>query len=189
MISRPRSFRSLRALIHQLPTGDETNQALRELSHDPNDRTVAIVGAALLESALQAALTFKLKKIGTNRAGEIFRGDDAPFGSFSAKIKLARAINLLGDPARHDLDCMREIRNAFAQTRRTKLTFETAEVEAVCKRINFPIFGDDTSEEKEMSRWRFLSGCILYSRMLMEMATPGNHPFSKKELSRSWRHS
>lgn len=188
MTSRPRSFRSLRALIHQLPTGDETNQALRELSHDPNDRTVAIVGAALLESALQGALTFKLKKIGASRTSEVFRGDDAPFGSFSAKIKLARAINLLGDPARHDLDCMREIRNAFAQIRRTKLTFETVEIAAVCKRINFPIFGDDTVEEEGISRFRFLSGCILYSRMLTEMATPGHHPFSKKELGRSWRH-
>jgi hypothetical protein len=189
MTSRPRSFRSLRAIIHQLPTRDETNQAFSELSGDPNDRSIAIVGAALLESTLQTALAFRLKKIGASDTSEIFRGDDAPFGSFSAKIKLARAINLLGDPARHDLDCIREIRNAFAQTRRIKLTFETAEIATVCKRINFPIFGDDTSKEKEMSRYRFLSGCILYSKMLMEMATPGHHPFSKKELGRSWRHS
>jgi hypothetical protein len=167
MTSRPRSFRSLRALIHQLPTRDETNQAFSELSGDPNDRSIAIVGAALLESTLQTALAFRLKKIGASDASEIFRGDDAPFGSFSAKIKLARAINLLGDPARHDLDCIRAIRNAFAQTRRIKLTFETAEIATVCK----------------------LSGCILYSKMLMEIATPGHHPFSKKELGRSWRHS
>jgi hypothetical protein len=188
MTSRPRIFRSLRALIHQLPSGDETNQALRELSSNPDDRTVAIVGAALLESALQAALTFKLKKIGANRTSEIFRGDDAPFGSFSAKIKLARAINLLGDPARHDLDCIREVRNAFAQIRRTKLTFETVEIAAVCKRINFPIFGEDTVDEEGMSRWYFLSGTILYSRMLVEMATLGHHHFSKKQLGRSWRY-
>jgi len=187
MISRPRSFRSLRALINQLPTKDETNQAFKELNNDPNDRVVAIVGAALLESTLQTALAFKLKKIGAQDTNNIFRGDDAPFGSFSDKIKLARAINLLGDPARHDLDCIREIRSAFAQTRRTGLTFETAEITTVCVRINFPIFGE-TRKEQGMSRFRFLSACILYSRMLMEMATPGHHPFSKKELSRSWKH-
>jgi hypothetical protein len=188
MTSRPRSFRSLRALIHQLPTRGETNQAFKELSDDPNDRAVAIVGAALLESTLQASLAFRLKKIGATDTNEVFRGDDAPFGSFSAKIKLARAVNLLADPARHDLDCIREIRNAFAQTRRKKLTFETAEIGAVCVRINFPIFGDDTTKEEGITRFRFLSGCILYSRLLMEMATPGYHPFSKKVLGRSWRY-
>jgi hypothetical protein len=188
MSSRPRSFRSLRALIHQLPTEGETNQAFRELANDSNDRAVAIVGAALLESTLQSALMFRLKKIGARNTIDIFRGDDAPFGSFSDKIKLGLAINLLGNPARHDLDCIREIRSAFAQTRRTSLTFETAEIATVCVRINFPIFGDDVRKEKGMSRHRFLSACILYSRLLMEMATPGNHPFSKKVLSRSWKY-
>jgi hypothetical protein len=187
MVSRPRSFRSLRTLIQQIPTKVETNQAFSELLKDTNDRAVGIVAAALLESALETTLVFKLKKIGADNTNEIFRGD-APFGTFSAKIKLARAINLIGDPARHDFDCVREIRNAFAFTKRAKITFETSEIAVVCERINFPVFGDDAIKERGISRYRFLSSCILYTKMLMEMATPGRHPFSKKELGRAARH-
>jgi hypothetical protein len=187
MGSRPRSFRSLRTLIHQIPTTGETKQAFSEILNDTNDRAVGIVSAALLESALERALVFKLKKIGAGDTSEIFRGD-APFGTLSAKIILARSINLIGDPARHDFDCVREIRTAFAHTKRAKITFDTPEIAVVCKRINFPIAGDDVSKEPGISRYRFLSACLLYTEMLMEMATPGYHHFSKKELGRSWRH-
>lgn len=187
MVSRPRSFRSLRLLIQQIPTNDETNQAFRELLEDHNDRAAALVATALVESSLEKTLVFKLKKIGAHDTDEIFRGD-APFSSFSAKIKLALAIGLLRDPARHDLDCIREIRNAFAYTRRTKLTFETPEVARVCERLNYPIFGEDTTKGPGISRYRFELTCIMYARMLMEVATPGNHYFAKKELGRTGRH-
>jgi hypothetical protein len=101
---------------------------------------------------------------------------------------LARAINLIGDPARHDFDCIRQIRSAFAYTRRTKIDFETLEVRTVCERINFPIFGDDTIKAPGVSRYRFFAACLIYSRMLMEMSTPGNHPSSRKTLARDWKY-
>lgn len=186
MVSRPQSFRSLRALIDQVPSAVETNKAFSELLDDTNDRVVGIVAASLLESSLETTLVFKLKKIGAGNTDGIFKGD-APFSSFSAKIKLARAINLIGEPARHDFDCIRQIKSALAYTRRTKIGFETKEVRTVIERIDYPPFGNRGRNEPGLSRYCFFAACLIYSRMLMEMATPGNHSSSKKTLARAWK--
>jgi len=183
MISRPRSFRSLRALINQIPDKDETNKAFSDILNDTNDRATGIVAASLLESSLESTLVFRLKKIGASNTNEIFRGD-GPFASFSAKIKLARSINLIGERARHDFDCIREIRTAFAYAKRARIDFDTKEILTVCERIDFPLGTDEKIRESGISRYRFLSACIVYSRLLMESASPGNHPWSRKILGR-----
>jgi len=41
-------------------------------------------------------------------------GFDAPFGTFSAKIRLAYAFRLIDQDLRDDFDRVRDIRNAFA---------------------------------------------------------------------------
>jgi len=39
---------------------------------------------------------------------------NAPLGTFSARIKTARALGLITEDERHDLDILRDLRNAFA---------------------------------------------------------------------------
>jgi DNA-binding MltR family transcriptional regulator len=56
----------------------------------------------------------------------------APLSSFSAKIQVAYAIGLIGPKATHDLDRIREIRNAFAHAK-VSITFDT---DAVANTIN-----------------------------------------------------
>jgi hypothetical protein len=186
MVSRPRSFRSLRDFTSSVPNSDEAHRFFQELISDPNDRAASITGAAYLESSLEDTITYKLKKIGAKSVDELFRGD-APLGTFSAKIKFAFAIRLFGERTRHDFDCIREIRNAFAHSK-LKATFETPEIQMVCWRISFPKWGSGPGsmkrDEPGATRVRFLATCTLYNEMLGEMATPGNHYFSKKFLGR-----
>ena len=184
MISRPRSFRSLSEFTRLIPNKTEAKRIFHELLDDPNDRAAGITAAAYLESSLQNTLIYKLKKIGADNTDTLFR-DDGPLGTFSAKIILASAIQLLGEKATHDFDCIRVVRNAFAHSK-LKATFGTTEVENVCLRLSFPNWDRslDSEPKDKLTRIRFLATCTLYNEMLAELATPGNHHFSKKILAR-----
>jgi hypothetical protein len=81
MAFRPQSFRSLRDFTTRAPSSAEAHRLFHELIGDPNERAAGITGAAYLESSLEEALTFKLKKIGAQSVDELFRGD-APLGTF-----------------------------------------------------------------------------------------------------------
>lgn len=187
MAFRPKSFHDLREFTSKLPASSkEAHRLFHELLSDPNDRAAGITAAAYLESSLEETLTYRLKKIGATSVEEIFRGD-APLGTFAAKIKFAFSIGLLGERARNDFNCIREIRNAFAHSK-LRATFETPEVQRVCWQIAFPKWpsgpGATKKEEEGAARLQFAGSCTLYNEMLAEMATPGRHPFSKKFLCR-----
>lgn len=184
MPPRSQSLRSLREFTNKVPSSKEAHRIFHELIDDPNHRAAGITGAAYLERSLEDALTYKLKKIGAVSADELFRGD-APLGTFSAKIRFAFAIKLFGERTRRDFDCIREIRNAFAHSK-LMATFETPEIQMVCWSISFPKWGTGEGaikkEEQGATRVHFLATLTLYNEMLAEMATPGNHHFSKKIL-------
>ena len=59
--------------------------------------------------------------------------------NFSAKIAMAYAFRLIGPITRFDLDLIRFIRNEFAHSR-MPLTFQTAEVKAVCDHLRIVDF-------------------------------------------------
>jgi len=179
------SFRLLHELTNRLPSSAEAHRLFHELIDDGNHRAAAIAGAAYLENSLAEAITFQLKKIGATSVDELFRGD-APLGTFAAKIKFAYCIKLLGEKARHDFECIREIRNAFAHSK-MRADFESPEIQIACWSITFPKWGSGPGamkkEEKGATRVRFLATLTLYNEILEEAATPGRHD-SKKFLIR-----
>jgi hypothetical protein len=184
MAYRPQNFRALRDFTNQIPPSDEAHRVFHELLSDPNDRAAGITAASYLESSLEETLIYRLRKIGADSVAEIFRGD-APLATFAAKIKFGFSIGLLGARTRADFDCIREIRNAFAHSK-LRATFETSEIQLTCWQITFPKWGSGEGamqkEERGATRVRFAATCTLYNEMLAEMATPGNHHFSKKIL-------
>jgi hypothetical protein len=186
MIFKSQGFRSLRDFTNRRPSSDEAHRLFHELIDDPNHRAAGIAGAAYLESSLEDAITFKLRKIGAQSADELFRGD-APLGTFSAKIRFAFSIGLFGERTRNDFDCIREIRNAFAHSK-LRANFDTAEIQTTCWRIQFPKWGSDDGamrkEEPGATRVHFLATITLYNEMLTEMTRPGYHHFSKHVLGR-----
>ena len=118
-----------------MPDRDELTEIIAELSLNASDRASAILGAAVLDGALESVILPKFRKLTEAQIKELF-GPDSPLGTFSAKIRIGYALNLYGPKTRSDLDSIREVRNAFAQTRK-RIYFSTKEVRTVVDRIQF----------------------------------------------------
>jgi DNA-binding MltR family transcriptional regulator len=85
-----------------------------------------MVAASFLDAFVQKLIMLHLEPLSPAEIDGLF-GQERPLGTFSSKIKLARALGLFGPKTAHDLNLMREIRNAFAHGLR-KMSFETPEV-------------------------------------------------------------
>jgi DNA-binding MltR family transcriptional regulator len=58
-----------------------------------------------------------------------------PLSSFSTKIQLAYAMGIIGKKVRHDLDTIREMRNAMAHASK-QINFETKEIVTLCRGLH-----------------------------------------------------
>lgn len=96
--------------------------------HTESDRASAILGAALLDWRLEQL--FRRRLIDFHKE---LLGSSQPIGSFSSRIRLARALNWINDDARHDLDLIRSIRNNFAHSFDHTLAFSDTSVTDRCK--------------------------------------------------------
>ena len=143
-----------------MPAFEEIAPIIGELVHEPSDRGAAVLGASLLDGALEAALLTKCRKLTESEQKDMF-GPDAPLGSFSAKIRAGYALRLFGPLTRTELDAIREVRNAFAHTRR-RIYFTTPEVAAVCKRIKLPDRIATTVRSPESDRANYTLACIYF---------------------------
>lgn len=132
MVLRPRSVKTLKSLIREMPTGNVLLTML-DISQQRNHRAEAVTLAALLESTIESAMLRRFVPLSRTDRKDLFEGV-APLATFSAKIRLGYALNMYGRKTRADLDNIREIRNAFAHAR-TKINFRTREVDIVCQRI------------------------------------------------------
>jgi hypothetical protein len=78
------------------------------------ERAAAIMAGAFVERALEEALRGRLIDPGGDIMDDWFHGPLAPFGTFSAKITLGRAVALYGQEMEKYLKVIKGIRNAFA---------------------------------------------------------------------------
>lgn len=77
-----------------------------------------ILLATVIEDMLEATLRNKMSKLSPDEDARLF-GPDAPLGSFSAKIRMAHALGMLGREQMRMCDVLREMRNACAHSRRS----------------------------------------------------------------------
>jgi DNA-binding MltR family transcriptional regulator len=113
-----------RFLKSQVPI-EESNLVAREIKTDA-PRGASMVAASFLDAFLLKLIQRHLVKLSDSEANALFE-PDRPLGTFSSRIKLARALSIFGKKTAHDLNTLREIRNAFAHGLR-KMDFETPEV-------------------------------------------------------------
>ncbi|PSJ36558.1 DUF4145 domain-containing protein [Allosphingosinicella deserti] len=136
-------FKKLRSLTGARPDAKSSFELwtfpLFNLSAEPRDpgrdREIALVCASVLEQALEVALLTRFPGVTNELERQLFSDSGAPLGSLSSKITLARALGIIGERAKGDLNAVRSVRNAFAHSR-LALTFETPEISAACELID-----------------------------------------------------
>ena len=111
---------SLRDLSKQDRLTDHTQEIIHELEHQ-SDRGVALIIVANLEFSLMDAMRTRMVFF-PNFEKIIFDQDGAVLGAFSDRIKMARALGVIGERSAAHLDSIRRIRNQFAHSPR-KLDF------------------------------------------------------------------
>jgi hypothetical protein len=123
--------RRLKILAKEIPDDRATQALLHGLNmHESDfvDRSVAIIGSSLVEKALEIAILGKFIPLGDEARKRLFEYEHrGPLCDFSARIKVAGALDLIGPKTQADLDLLREVRNAFAHSP-TLLKFSTPEV-------------------------------------------------------------
>jgi hypothetical protein len=78
------------------------------------DRAAAIVGAAILDSALESVLKSYLVKSSHPKNDSLFEGPNAPLSSFGSKIDMTFRLGLISEQMSKILHIVRRIRNSFA---------------------------------------------------------------------------
>jgi len=115
----------LKKLIQTFPGPKEKDEVASEVSKG-HPRGAALVAAAFLDIYLEFLIKLSLVPLRDEETMGLF-GPDRPLGTFSSRIKIAQALGIFGRKTAHDLNIMREIRNAFAHGIR-KMNFNTPEV-------------------------------------------------------------
>lgn len=90
---------------------DELNSLLEVLS-DLDERSLVLAIAAFAEDTLGGLLVQYMRN--HKQAKELVEGFSAPLGAFSARCKAALAFGVISDRQYHNLDILRNIRNAIA---------------------------------------------------------------------------
>jgi hypothetical protein len=135
MTSAPDSIKTLRRYAREHPESANLTEVLINLQHDTNERGAAITLFSILEGTLEAAIRKRLRPTEDEIAKDIFEGDSI-LSTFSAKIKTGYFLKLYDAEIQETLNCIRELRNAFAHAKRD-INFKTQVVVTVCKRIKF----------------------------------------------------
>jgi len=140
---------ALKALSRKQATYIEIARTFKVLKRQRSDRAVAILASALVEDALEGAILASLSPLSKEDRASLFEGD-GPLSTFSAKIRVGFALSIFGAITRADLNCMRDVRNAFAHAR-VSLKFTTHEVTVACKSFMRARFA-----KKASARFRYL---------------------------------
>lgn len=97
-----------------------------------NDRSVALVGAALVEHFLERAIAARLRLPNSKKDKDFLFGARGPGSSFENKIYLSYALKVTAEKTTRDLELIRAIRNEFAHDM-NEINFTSAHI---CNRID-----------------------------------------------------
>jgi hypothetical protein len=135
-MSGPAYLRAFKKLVNTPPSATQLTTTEEEF-YGESDRACGILLGAMVETALEGAIASVLRPdLPTDMAERLFEGEGI-MSTFSAKINLGFALSIFGTTAKHDLELIKLMRNAFAHCR-LPLTFQTPEVRAVCENLQIP---------------------------------------------------
>jgi DNA-binding MltR family transcriptional regulator len=94
------------------PTAAELIQSLHRAA-EMADMAYVIVAGTALEDFVELALTSRMRELSKSRNDRLF-GAYGPLSTFSAKIDVAYALEIIDDDLLADFNAIRSIRNTFA---------------------------------------------------------------------------
>jgi DNA-binding MltR family transcriptional regulator len=109
----------------EIPTPEEITKILHMMSRRA-DTSYIIVSGTALEDLLEQAILGRMRDLSGIVYDRIF-ASRGPLNTFSAKIDLAFAFEIIDEGTTADFHALREIRNAFAHAK-TELHFESKEL-------------------------------------------------------------
>ena len=105
-------------------------------STDKSDQALALLDATMVERMLERVILSRMTRLKRKQRMDLFEGM-APLSTFSAKIKMAHALAILGPKTVADIEIIKDIRNAFAHSFHS-LTFNRKEIAAQCNKLTAP---------------------------------------------------
>lgn len=111
--------------LKEKPNDEEVESAFLEMLKD-GPRGCILSASSFIEDVLRGAVAHRFGHLREVELKELFSGF-GPLSSFSSMIKVGYAMGVIGPKSRHDLEVLRELRNAAAHTTRM-LSFEMLEI-------------------------------------------------------------
>lgn len=133
-----------------------------------DDRSVAIIGASLVDDCLEQALRFYLRHHEEATQRLLEEGEPA-LGTFSAKIDLCAAMGIIGPVTYKDLGRVRKVRNLFAHKMLVKekpVSFATQQVADLCNALVFITQHMDLTRFGTEPRSLYMQTCMTVSLVL-----------------------
>jgi hypothetical protein len=121
-----------------------------------SDRACAVLGAALLDARLESLYDRRLRD-----SKQELLSSNGPLGTFSARIRLARALVWISEDVRYDLDQVRSIRNEFAHNFDHELSFSTQSIADKCRTLRVAQVLIDANEHAASTPHSNLSAAVI----------------------------
>lgn len=141
MASKSSPAKSLKKLAAEIPDDEIVRKLLQSLEPKDNayaDHAIALIGASIVDKALEVAIRSRMVKLDDDEHKRIFSFDHrGPLADLSSRIKIAFALGVYGPRTRADLEHVRDIRNAFAHSI-SLIRFDAPEVAGICKLLHTP---------------------------------------------------
>ena len=130
---------------------------LKEFQNE-TDRGAAILAAAMLDQKLKTVLQDYL--IEGKSTDFLFKGPNAPLGSFSSRQHLAYSLGLISEYEYNDCEIVRKIRNDFAHKFELEFSFNDKRISDLCLNLRASTPGDRESFKND-PRFLFVNSVIM----------------------------
>lgn len=136
-----------------------------ETRHVGSDYPVTLIGASLLERALEAAILSRLVPMNQDARNRLFSFQNkGPIADFASKIRFAGALGLFGPQTTSDLNHINQIRNLFAHSA-TIFGFDEHAIAEACGQLNITKNLDDPKQAKT-PKGAYITACLMISSRL-----------------------
>ena len=162
----------LKKLADEIPSDSAIRLVLQHLEPDHidfSDHAIAMIGASVVDKALEVSILTRMRPMDEEERKRLFRYDhNGPIADFSARIKVAHALNIFGSKTRTDLNLIREIRNAFSHAVKF-IRFDNPEVAEMCMALHIPettTIAGGAGVDKRKPRGRYIEATVTIAERL-----------------------